>query len=322
MSVMTSDNRIICPLKAVVLAAGKGTRLYPITKIIPKPLLPIANRITLEYAFDQLKALGIYEICLVVGESEEYIREVLGDGSQYEIQLTYVRQQGQFGLAHALKSAKDFVDNGPFVLYLGDAVYTGDFKKAAQKFIDSDIENLNVVQWVEDPKRFGVAEIKGDSILGLEEKPENPKSNYVMAGLYFFRSKIWDILESLPLSQRGEYEITDAIKTLIDQGYDVKAEIHEGAWFDTGTLNSFIDTNEHMIGDDILIHPSAQVKAKLGKCVVIGENAVVECDYIDKTVVLAGTKVNVKGTISNSLISGMINEQTSIEGQILSGKSI
>lgn len=317
--VMSSNNTGICPLKAVILAAGKGTRLYPITKCIPKPLLPIVNRMTLEYAFDQLKLLGIYEICLVVGDAEEYIHQVLKDGSQYGVQLTYVRQKEQLGLAHALKSAREFIEDSPFILYLGDAVYTGDFKKAFEKFIYSDSDQLSLIKWVEDPKRFGVVEISEDNIIGIEEKPENPKSNYVMAGLYFFRSKIWDILDILQPSKRGEYEITDAIKGLIDQGRKVKFEKHEGTWFDTGTLGSFIDTNEHLIDSKIVIDSSAQVKANLGKSVVIGENAVVECDFIERSVILPGSKVYVKGDIINSIINGKVKKEESIKNQIVNG---
>lgn len=140
-------------LKGVILAAGKGTRLYPITRHIAKPLLPIANRPTLHYAFDRLKELGITEICVVVGEMGPAMKEELGDGSDYGISLSYVTQTEPKGLAHAVGFAKEFVAGEPFVLYLGDAIYSEGFQSFARRFEESGCANLNIVKPVEDPTR-------------------------------------------------------------------------------------------------------------------------------------------------------------------------
>ena len=178
-------------MKGVILAAGKGSRLYPVTKVIPKPLLPMANRMTLSYAFDQLKDCGITEICVVVGENEAQMKDALGDGSAFGISLDYVRQTEPKGLAHAVGFTQKFVGEDDFVLYLGDAVYGASLKPHVDKFRSSDCVNVNLVKPVEDPRRFGVANVEGDRIVKLVEKPQNPESNLAMAGMYVFSPAIF-----------------------------------------------------------------------------------------------------------------------------------
>lgn len=315
---MQSNGALKTDVKAVILAAGKGTRLYPVTKAIPKPLLPIANKITLEYAFDQLKTLGITDICLVVGESEDLMHESLGDGSEFGVCLTYVRQTEQLGLAHALGFAKDFLGDAAFVLYLGDAVYTGDFKEAFDLFLSEKADNLNIVKWVKDPSRFGVAELDGHRIMTLEEKPQNPKSNYAMAGLYFFGPhKIWDVLKVLQPSARGEYEITDAIQMLIHEGGKVLASEHKGAWFDTGTLDSFLETNHFIAGKEKHVPQDCKIEASIGRDVVIGEGVELKCAHIEESVILPGAKINVQGNIVRCILGGTIESIEDLSEAIL-----
>ncbi|HEY0866703.1 MAG TPA: sugar phosphate nucleotidyltransferase, partial [Fimbriimonas sp.] len=230
-------------MKGVILAAGKGSRLYPVTHVVAKPLLPLANRPTLHYAFDRLKEMGVRDICLVVGENEEQMRSALGDGSDFGVRLSYVRQHEPHGLAHAVGFAREFVGEDPFVLYLGDAMYNQAFDGFARRFLESGCANLNIVQPVEDPSRFGVANVEGDRIVKLVEKPKNPESNLAMAGMYFFGPQLWEVLPDLKPSARGEYEITDAIQLLIDRGHEVLAGVYTGKWFDTGTLDSFLETS-------------------------------------------------------------------------------
>src|SRR5688572_15395536 len=216
-AILSLDLRRVNRLKGVILAAGKGTRLYPVTHHIAKPLLPLANRPTLHYAFDRLKEMGITGICIVVGENEDQMRAALGDGSQFGISLAYVRQTEPKGLAHAVGSAREFVGDASFVLYLGDAMYSEGFEDYARRFIESECANLNIVKPVPDPSRFGVANVDGERIVKLVEKPKVPESNLAMAGMYFFGPQIWDVLPTLPPSLRGEYEITDAIQVLVDR---------------------------------------------------------------------------------------------------------
>lgn len=303
-------------MKGVILAAGKGTRLYPITRHVPKPLMPLAGRLTLEYAFDQLKQMGCTSACVVVGENEPQMREALGDGSAFGIPVSYARQVEPKGLAHAVSFAKDFVDGDDFVLYLGDAIYDRSLATFAEQFRASGCANLNLVKWVEDPRRFGVANLDGDRILKLVEKPQNPESNYAMAGMYIFGPQIWDVLPNLKPSARGEFEITDAIQTLIDQGQDVRAGIYEGAWFDTGTLDSFLETSGFLAQGESILGYDANLDGAFGKHVVIGENAKVACEFIEDAAILPGADVQVSGTIRHAILAGTVRHEGDLIGEI------
>jgi glucose-1-phosphate thymidylyltransferase len=308
-------------LKGVILAAGKGTRLYPVTHHIPKPLLPIANRPTLHYAFDRLKEIGISEICVVVGENEPQMREALGDGSAFGIRLSYVRQTEPKGLAHAVGFAREFVGDDPFVLYLGDAIYGRGFEDHVRRFLESGCANLNIVKPVEDPSRFGVANVDGDRIVKLVEKPKQPESNLAMAGMYFFRPAIWSVLPDLEPSARGEYEITDAIQILIDRGETVLAGVYEGEWFDTGTLDSFLETSRFLTGGTNRIGEGSEVRGNLGEGVVVGEGAQVECVSIEDAVVLPGAVVRIAGRIRHALFGGSVSVDGDVEGEIHYGEA-
>lgn len=299
-------------MKGVILAAGKGSRLYPITHHIPKPLLPLANRPTLHYAFDRLKELGIHEICVVVGENEPVMKQALGDGSAFGIQLSYVRQTEPQGLAHAVGFAKEFVAGDDFALYLGDALYSEGFKAHYERFKSSGAANLNIVKPVEDPSRFGVANVDGDRIVKLVEKPKNPESNLAMAGLYFFGPQLWSILPDLKPSGRGEYEITDAIQMLIDRGETVLAGTYNGDWFDTGTLDSFLDTTHYLTRGGSLI-AGELVGDAVGR-VVIGEGATVRCASIEDAVVLPGASVETTGSIRHCVIGGSTHREGDLFG--------
>ncbi|MFN3963489.1 MAG: sugar phosphate nucleotidyltransferase, partial [Fimbriimonadaceae bacterium] len=262
-------------MKGVILAAGKGSRLYPVTRVVAKPLLPLANRMTMAYAFDQLKACGITEIAIVVGENEPEMRATLGDGAAYGVHLSFVRQPEPLGLAHAVSFCKDFVDGDSFVLYLGDAIYGQSLAPIVQAFKDEPCANLNLVKEVEDPRRFGVANVVDGRIVKLVEKPQNPESNLAMAGMYVFGPQIWSVFADLKPSARGEYEITDAIQMLIDRGEVVRAGVYEGEWFDTGTLPSFLETSRFLAGPGPKIGEGAIVEAEVGEYVVIGDGATV-----------------------------------------------
>jgi glucose-1-phosphate thymidylyltransferase len=306
-------------LKGVILAAGKGTRLYPVTYHIPKPILPLANRPTIEYAFDRLKEMGIDEICIVVGETEPQMRAALGHGDEFDVRLSYVRQEDPRGLAHAVGYARDFVGQDDFVLYLGDAMYGAGFDKYAARFKESGCANLNIVKPVPDPSRFGVANLDGERIVKLVEKPKNPESNLAMAGMYFFGPQIWHILPDLKPSARGEYEITDAIQMLIDRGETVLAGVYEAEWFDTGTLDSFLETSTFLTGGKPLVG-KAQVSGHLGAGTVIGDGAQVSCSEISDSVILPGAEVSVKGAIRHAVIGGEVKSDGDVEGVILFGE--
>jgi glucose-1-phosphate thymidylyltransferase len=301
-------------VKGVILAAGKGSRLYPVTHRIPKPLLPLANRPTLEYAFDRLKEIGVTEICIVVGDTEPQMREALGDGSAYGVRLSYVRQTEPKGLAHAVGFCEGFVGGDSFVLYLGDAMYSEGFQAFAKRFSESGCANLNIVKPVEDPSRFGVANVDGERIVKLVEKPAQPESNLAMAGMYFFGPEIWSVLPTLQPSARGEYEITDAIQTLVDRGETVLAGVYTGDWFDTGTLDSFLATSAYLVKGGSLIAEGARMSGEIGPGVVVGEGASVACGRLEDCVVLPGADVRVGGTLRHSVVGGTLRAEGDVEG--------
>jgi glucose-1-phosphate thymidylyltransferase len=232
-----------------------------------------------------------------------------------------VRQTEPKGLAHAVGFAKDFVGDQPFALYLGDAIYSKSLKSHADRFIESGCANLNLVQPVADPTRYGVANLDGDRIVKLVEKPKVPESNLAMAGLYFFRPQIWSVLPELQPSARGEYEITDAIQMLIDRDEVVLAGVYDGIWYDTGTLDSFLETSGFLIGRQTLVGDGAKIEGTMGHAVVIGEGANVKCETIEDSVVLAGANVTVSGPIRHCVIGGDIESNGALEGQILYGGS-
>jgi glucose-1-phosphate thymidylyltransferase len=306
-------------MKGLILAAGKGSRLYPITHIIPKPLLPMANRMTLAYAFDKLKEIGITNIGVVVGENENAMKAALGDGSEFGVQLSFIRQPEPKGLAHAVSFARDFINDDPFVLYLGDAIYGQGFGYLKDRFVESGCANLNLVKEVPDPSRFGVANVDGERIVKLVEKPKVPESNLAMAGLYFFGPEIWSIFPDLQPSARGEYEITDAIQMLIDRGHTVLAGKYEGAWFDTGTLDSYLETSQYLANNSNIVPESATVSGNVGKNVILGDDISLECESIEDSVVLPGANVSVKGAIKHSILAGNISSDSSLENVILHG---
>jgi glucose-1-phosphate thymidylyltransferase len=306
-------------MKGLVLAAGKGSRLYPVTHIIAKPLLPLANKPTLAYAFERLKEIDVYEIGLVVGDNEQSMREVLKDGSDFGVSLTYIRQPEPKGLAHAVSFAKDFIGDSNFVLYLGDAIYGSGFVELKNQFLDSGCSNLNLVKEVQDPSRFGVANVNGDKIVKLVEKPKVPESNLAMAGLYFFRSEIWNVLPKLQPSSRGEFEITDAIQLLIDEGNLVLAGRYEDEWFDTGTLDSFLETSSFLVNGSQVIGSDVVVEGHVGDHVVIGDGAFVRCNSISDSVILPGARVVSNGDIIHSIIGGSVESDRTIEATILHG---
>ena len=244
------------------------------------------------------------------------MEEALGDGSDVGMQISYAVQQEPKGLAHAMQCAQDFLGGADFVMYLGDGIYGSSLKPFAERFEESGCNNLNLVKAVDDPSRFGVANTDGERIVKLVEKPKVPESNLAMQGVYFFDSRIWEVLPDLQPSARGEYEITDAIQLLIDRGCDVRAGIYEGAWFDTGTFDSFLETSAHLLGNGVRIGTGARLNGDTGQGVDIGAGAVVDCRSITDSVVLPGANVRCSGDIRHAILWGRVDSDESLENVV------
>ncbi len=218
-------------LKGLILSGGKGTRLQPITFTSAKQLVPVANRPVLFYGIDAMARAGIKEIGIIIApETGDEIRETVGDGSQFGVKVSFIEQDQPAGLAHAVLTAEPFLGEDPFVMYLGDNLLQGGISDLVEAFRASSPDALILLTPVTDPENYGVAELDGDRVVSLQEKPPQPKTDLALVGVYMFTAGIHDAARAIEPSARGELEITDAIQYLVDQGKRVEPHIVEGWW--------------------------------------------------------------------------------------------
>ena len=226
-------------IKGIILAGGTGSRLYPLTKITNKHLLPVYNKPMVFYPLETLKSLSISDICIVSGGDHiaDFIR-LLGSGSEFEVKLTYKVQDGPKGIAHALLQAEEFVKEGEkAAVILGDNIFES---VKAPSNIFSDDNAYIYLKEVEDPERFGVAKLSDDrNITEILEKPKTPPSKFAVTGLYIYPNDVFDFIKTLKPSQRGELEITDVNNWYLKQGR-LKAVFLDGFWSDAGTFESLL----------------------------------------------------------------------------------
>ena len=235
-------------MKGLILSGGKGTRLYPLTYTRAKQLIPVANKPVLVRVIEAIREAGVREIGMVVGHTAPEIQDALGDGSRWAVSLSYIRQDSPDGLAHAVKISRDFLAEDPFVMFLGDNVIQGGISQLIRDFADNDWNSQIVLKEVENASAYGVAQLRPDgSIERLIEKPKDPPSNLALVGIYMFDRHVFEAVDAIQPSARGEYEITDAIQWLIDQGHTVFPHIHRGWWIDTGKPTDMLEANSHVL---------------------------------------------------------------------------
>ncbi|MBU2599851.1 glucose-1-phosphate thymidylyltransferase [bacterium] len=264
-------------MRALILSGGAGTRLRPITHTSAKQLIPIANKPILFYGIEFIRDAGITEIGIIVGETKEEIKSVVGDGSKWGVKITYLEQEAPLGLAHAVKISQDFLQDEPFVMFLGDNIIKGGIKAFVEQFKEEQPHALILLTEVNNPQQFGVTELKDGKVIRLVEKPKEPKSNLALVGVYLFDKNIFKAVNSISPSWRNELEITDAIQYLVEHGYTVKPHIITGWWKDTGKLEDMLDANRLILDTrEQEIKGSVDSFSRIIGKVVIEEGAIIK----------------------------------------------
>jgi glucose-1-phosphate thymidylyltransferase len=242
-----TDKEIQMDLKGVILAGGTGSRLMPLTKVTNKHLLPVGRKPMIYYPIEKLTSIGMEEILIVTGiEHMGDVVSLLGSGKDFGCRFTYKVQDEAGGIAQALSLAENFAKGQLLVVILGDNIFEDSLKNYAAKFITQKTGARLLLKEVDNPRRFGVAEISGDRIIGINEKPQKPKSNYAVTGVYFYDASVFDIIQTLKPSARGELEITDVNNAYIAKS-QLAYDILKGWWTDAGTFDSLNRANELVV---------------------------------------------------------------------------
>lgn len=279
-------------MKGLILSGGKGVRLRPLTNTRAKQLVPVANKPILFYCIEQLVDAGITEIGIIIGETGDEVRSAVGDGSKWGINVSWIPQEAPLGLAHCVLTAKEFLGNDDFVMFLGDNMLELKLADMVHQF-KTDRKNRSLscrvlLKKVDNPSYFGVGVINdAGQVTKLVEKPKIPPSDLALVGVYFFTDSIHDATLSISPSKRGELEITDAIQWLIDQEYVVDHNIIDGWWIDTGKKDPLLECNRLVLSTT--------------------SKDIASTAIIDKTTSISGVVQIGEGTaISNSIIEGPV----------------
>lgn len=309
-------------MKALITAGGHGTRLRPITYTTNKHLVPIANKPMIYYALEKIASCGIKKVGIVINPGDKIFPQKVGDGSKWKVEITYIEQKGgPLGLGHVVKMAEKFIGKDSFVFYLGDNIILNNIKPFVEKFKKEKLNCLLALSKVKDPQRFGVPEIVNGRIARVEEKPQKPKSDFAVTGIYIYDHHIFEAVNAIKPSARGELEISDAHQYLIDHDYAVGYSEITGWWKDTGKPIDLLEGNQLIlsrintkidgeIGGRVVI----QGKVKIGKGtkinggsvirgpVIIGDHCVIRDSYMGPFTSI-GNHVEIYGAeIENSII--------------------
>ena len=315
-------------LKGLILSGGKGSRLRPFTYTNAKQLVPIANKPVLFYTIEQLVESGIRDIAIVVGDTAEQIQAAVGDGSAFGARVEYIQQDAPLGIAHAVKIARDYIGESPFVLYLGDNFLLGGVKAFVDGFRENGANCQILLHPVKNPQAFGIAEFVDGRVARIVEKPASSPSNLAVIGIYMFDHHVFEAVERIEPSARGELEITDTIQYLIDKGLDVQAEVLDRYWIDTGKMDDILEANRVVLEsltpknqgqvdersrvyEPVILEKGARVvNSVLRGPLVVGEETEIVDSYIGPF-----TSINHHCRLQGVRVGGsIILEQTTIEG--------
>ena len=310
-------------MKALILCAGKGTRLKPLTNAMAKPLLPVANKPLLFYILEQIRGADIADIGIIISpKMGKRIKEAAGDGSKWDAHITYIVQSEPLGLAHAVKAAQDFLGNSCFLMFLGDNLIESGVRDFVDRFNTYAPDTLILLKEVLDPRAFGVAELDASGrVLRVVEKPREPKSNLALAGVYLFTPEIHEAIAGIEPSWRGEYEITDAIQKLLEMGKRVRSHILRGWWLDTGTKDDLLKANQVVLDDFLRRDIKGNVDSKSH---IVGRVEIRQGTEVIDSTIRGPVSIAEDCRIKNSVIgpftsigAGTVIEDSSVEHSVI-----
>ncbi len=334
-------------MKGLVLSGGKGSRLRPLTYTRAKQLVPVANKPVLFYGIEALAAAGIRDIGIVVGDTHDEIRTAVGNGARWGVTVTYIEQDAPLGLAHAVLISEPFLGDEPFVMYLGDNLLNKGITPFVDEFVRTKPSAQILLTRVQDPQMFGVAELADGKVTRLVEKPQEPKSDLALVGVYMFGPEILESVKLITPSARNELEITDAIQNLIDRGCVVRPHLVDGWWKDTGKLDDMLEANrlildtferridgtvdaDSRVEGKVVVEEGAQIRRSVVRGpAIIGAKARIEQAYvgpftsimndveirdseIEHSIVLEGSVIS---DLSNRIIDSLIGRNVRIYRQ-------
>jgi glucose-1-phosphate thymidylyltransferase len=307
-------------MRALILAGGEGSRLRPLTHTNAKQLIPVAGAPILFHALEAIRDAGITEVGIVIGQTGDEIRAAVGDGAPWGLTITYIEQERPLGLAHAVLTARDFVAGQPFLMYLGDNILLEGLRRFVDEFERTRPDAQIFLARVPEPERFGVAVLDGDRVVSLVEKPTTFVSDLALVGVYLFDDSILEAADTLAPSWRGEFEITEAIQWLIDQGRTVRAEMVSAWWKDTGRPSDLLEANRVMLsvvrpnvegevdegstlGGSVRLAVGAKViRSELRGPVTIGPGAVIEDSVVGPNVSIERDVRILRSAVEDSIV--------------------
>ena len=319
-------------MKGIILHGGHGTRLRPLTHTGPKQLLPIANKPMSEYCIESIREAGITDIAIIIGGlGSNKVKEYYGNGKNFGVNLTYIEQDYPKGIAHAIRLCKEFINNEKFLVFLGDNIIQKPITDFVENFNKSDYDATVLLCEVDNPSRFGIADVENEKIIKITEKPKTPTSNLAVTGIYLLTPLIFEVIDNLKPSWRDELEITDALDNLLKQNNNIGYETITDYWKDTGTPEDILNANrqvlEHICNDLLepciidkstniessssVITPSIIGKnckidksAQIGPNVSISDNTIISSDVvIENSIIMSGCKIDGGLNIKDSIIS-------------------
>ncbi len=321
-------------MKGIILHGGHGTRLRPLTHTGPKQLLPIANKPMSQYCLEAIREAGITEIAIIIGGvGSNKVREYYGNGERFGVNITYIEQDEPRGIAHAIRLCKEFTDNEKFLVFLGDNIIQKSIIDFVKNFKNSSYDATVLLCEVENPSRFGIADVENEKIVKITEKPKNPKSNLAVTGIYLLTPRIFQIIDNLSPSWRNELEITDALDNLLRENDNISFEKITDYWKDTGTPEDIIHANgeiikkilenkkmkldDRVIGEETIIESNVIIKgpviignncyissnSSIGPNVSVGNNTKISGSSIENSIIMENCKINSASKIKDSIIA-------------------